>query len=203
MVSCNEPLPELPEKYKLKDSRYTKIEGQVLEYGSNKPLVGAEVFLQEAIYAPFSGGGNYITIDTFYTDNEGKYSIEFLHLPSTDSYNVSYQVEAHSFWYYPETKSMETGYGHRRNIILDPFGWIKVHLKNVNPFDNKDYLFTSIEGGGGHYYGKEIDLIDIRTRNANKKIGLYWTVKKNNILKEYNDSLYLPAHDTVNYEILY
>ena len=149
MVGCNDPIAELPEKYKLKDSRYTRIEGQVLEYGSNKPLAGAEIFLQESIYESWSGGGNYITIDTFYSDNEGKYSIEFQHLPSTDSYNVSYQVEAHSFWYYPETKSMEIGYGHRRNIILDPYSWIKIHIKNMNPYNLSDKMATSGPWGGG------------------------------------------------------
>ena len=148
LVSCKEPMPELPEKYKLKDIRYTKIEGKVLEYGTNKPLSYASVILQEAIYERGSGGGNYISIDTVQADAEGKYFLEFMHLPSTPTYSTAYQIYCEENWYYSDEIDMEKGYGHRLNLVLDPYGWIKVHVKNINPFDNKDYLFTASKGGG-------------------------------------------------------
>ncbi|NOT37880.1 MAG: hypothetical protein HOP11_10925, partial [Saprospiraceae bacterium] len=53
------------------------IEGQVLEYGSNKPLPFAKVVLRESIFPPFSGGGNYIPIDTFEVDVEGNSYTKF------------------------------------------------------------------------------------------------------------------------------
>ena len=147
IVSCNEPMPELPEKYKLKDSRYTKIEGQVLEYGTNKPLSYASVILQEAIYERGSGGGNYISIDTIQADAEGKYYLEFKHESNTSTYNVDYKIYCEEFWYFPDDYDMEVGYGYRRNLVLDPYSWIRVHVKNVNPNNEFDEVFVTSGGG--------------------------------------------------------
>ncbi|NOT38746.1 MAG: hypothetical protein HOP11_15335, partial [Saprospiraceae bacterium] len=135
-------MTELPAKYKLGNSSLTRIEGQVLEYGTNKPLSYAKVILRESIYEPWSGGGNYIPIDTFIADSEGKYLIEFKHFPSTSTHFIDYDIYCEEFWYFSNSYGMQTGYGHRYNLVLDPYGWIDVKIKNKTPFNDEDYLFT-------------------------------------------------------------
>ncbi|MBK7233867.1 MAG: hypothetical protein IPH93_16795 [Saprospiraceae bacterium] len=187
----------------------SKVEGQVIEYGSNKPIPGAKVILQEGYISGslLSGRTVWTAIDTFVADNDGKYQFEFFH--KEDDFDrkelYAYEVYIEKDQYFPslEKRAHKEMWTKNLNFVLDPFAWIKVHIKNVNPFDDRDYLFTSSHGGGGDYRGKNIDNIEFHINRGNRKVELYWNVKKNSIFKEFSDSLYLPAHDTVPYEINY
>ncbi|MEP7194959.1 MAG: hypothetical protein ABI851_00455 [Saprospiraceae bacterium] len=78
-----------------------------------------------------------------------------------------------------------------------------MHIKNVNPFDENDLISTNSDGGGGEYYGSLVDDNEMHIARGNRKSKLSWLIIKNKI-KEYKfDSLYLQAHDTLRYEILY
>ncbi|HRI01477.1 MAG TPA: hypothetical protein PK006_10535, partial [Saprospiraceae bacterium] len=99
---------------------------------------------------------------------------------------------------------IEKGYSQKNNkIILDPYAWIKVFVKNTMPFDEMDYCFTSSDGGGGGHFGKDVDTTEIHLASGNRKTQILWRVHKNNTIKEYTDSLYIKAHDTAQYHINY
>ncbi|MEP7194960.1 MAG: hypothetical protein ABI851_00460 [Saprospiraceae bacterium] len=56
------------------DGTRTKVEGRILEYGTNKILEGAIVILEETVTTGFFSGNVIVTpIDTFITDTSGKY----------------------------------------------------------------------------------------------------------------------------------
>ena len=203
--SCDKPEVENPQPHKTvyENKTRTKVTGRVMEYGTLKPMAQCMVVLEESFYAPRSGGGRYYPIDTTYTDEQGYYVYDFKHVPDSDDYYFDYQVKAVQQNYYNGYRGFQSGYWERdRDIILDPFAWIKVHVKNVNPFDDNDYLFTASKGGG-HYYGLKIDSFESHIGRGNRKVELYWTITKNKIETIHFDSLFLPAHDTVPYEILY
>lgn len=203
--SCDKPEVENPQPHKTvyENKTRTKVTGRVMEYGTLKPMSQCMVVLEESFFAPGSGGGRYYPIDTTYTDEQGYYVYDFKHVPHSDDYFFTYQVKAVQQNYFKGYTEFESGYWERdRDIILDPFAWIKVHVKNVNPFDDNDYLFTASKGGG-HYYGLKIDSFESHIGRGNRKVELYWTITKNKIETIHFDSLFLPAHDTVPYEILY
>ena len=141
----------------------TKIEGVVLEYGTRKPLSNVMVFLDETHYAPFSGGGTYYPIDTTFTDTEGKFVYDFKHIPDEDHLFWDYQVRTQPYLYYPDEYEMESGYQYKnKELIVEPYSFIRAHIKNVNPFDDEDYIFVSFDGGsGGRFRGRNIDEINI------------------------------------------
>ena len=205
IFSCHKPEdnPTPKDKVPYGDGSRTKIEGRVLEYGSLKPIPNALVVLEEEFHMPFTGGGKYYPIDSTYTNADGYYIYDFKHIDKLDDYYFSYQVKALAPKYFDNNSRMENGYAHRSDIILDPYAWIKVHVKNVNPFDEKDYLFTNIWGGGGKYYGLDIDITEVYPVPGARKIKFFSRSTKNKITVEKLDSLYLPPHDTINYEILY
>ncbi|MBK7243019.1 MAG: hypothetical protein IPH98_04060 [Saprospiraceae bacterium] len=128
----------------------TKIEGVVLEYGTRKPLSNVMVFLDESHSAPFSGGGTYYPIDTTFTDTEGKFVYDFIHVPNSDKLKWDYQVRTQPYLYYPDEYEMESGYQYKnKELIVEPYSFIRAHIKNVNPFDGEDYIFVAFGGGAG------------------------------------------------------
>ena len=206
IFSCHKPEdnPIPKDKVPYGDGSRTKIEGRVLEYGTLKPIPNALVVLEEEFHMPFTGGGKYYPIDSTYTDSDGYYIYDFKHIDKLDDYYFSYQVKVLAPKYFDNNSRMENGYAHRSDIILDPYAWIKVHVKNVNPFDENDELRTgSPKGGGGVFIGINMDATEIQNKFGNRKIELLWVVIKNKIQSIHKDSLYLPAHDTIDYEIFY
>ena len=205
IFSCHKPEdnPTPKDKVPYGDGSRTKIEGRVLEYGSLKPIPNALVVLEEEFHMPFTGGGKYYPIDSTYTNADGYYIYDFKHIDKLDDYYFSYQVKVLAPKYFDNNSRMENGYAHRSDIILDPYAWIKVHVKNVNPFDEKDRIFTSSNGGGGEYFGTNIDLIEYHRNRGGRLTTIVWNTKKNNIRTEFSDSIYISPHDTINYEIFY
>lgn len=183
----------------------TKIEGVVLEYGTRKPLANVMVFLDESHSAPFSGGGTYYPIDTTFTDTEGKFVYDFIHIPNSDKLKWDYQVRTQPYLYYPDEYEMESGYQYKnKELIVEPHSFIKAHIKNVNPFDDEDYIFVSFGGGsGGRFRGRNIDEINIYKVSGNKKIKILTRLDRNKIETEKIDSIYIKGHDTLDYDIFY
>lgn len=187
------------------DKTRTKIEGVVLEYGTRKPLSNMMVFLDESHSAPFSGGGTYYPIDTTFTDTEGKFVYDFIHIPNSDKLKWDYQVRTQPYLYYPDEYEMESGYQYKnKELIVEPYSFIRAHIKNVNPFDDEDYIFVAFDGGsGGRFRGREINEFNIYRVSGNKKIEILTRLDRNKIETENIDSIYIKGHDTINYEIFY
>ncbi|MBK9631407.1 MAG: hypothetical protein IPO62_10150 [Saprospiraceae bacterium] len=187
----------------------SKLDGQVIEYGSNKPILGAKVILQEGYISGsvLSGNSVWTAKDTFITDSDGKYQFEFFHkVDDSDRKELyAYEVYIEKDQYFPslEKRAHKGMWTKNLNFVLDPYAWIKVHIKNVNPFDDRDLISIRSNGGGGDYYGKSVSIEEIHINRGNRKVKLSWLTIKDNI-KEYKyDSLYLSAHDTLPYEINY
>ncbi len=186
------------------DKTKTKIEGVVIEYGTRKPLANVMVFLDESHSAPFSGGGTYYPIDTTFTDAEGKFVYDFKHIPNSDKLKWDYQVRTQPYLYYPDYKSLESGYQYKNNeLIVEPYSFIRAHIKNVNSFDDEDYIFVFAGGDGDGFKGKNLDLFEIFKTGGNQKIRIFYRVHKNQMISEKSDSIYIKGHDTINVEILY
>ncbi len=88
------------------------------------------------------------------------------------------------------------------NIQLQPYGWLKLHVKNVNVQSPNDRISLSLGGTVQSYYGiVDKTVFSKEPGNGTKK--LVWAVEKNGIVKSYTDSIYIIGFDTVAYEILY
>jgi len=187
------------------DKTRTKIEGVVLEYGTRKPIANVMVFLDETHYAPFSGGGTFYPIDTTFTDTEGKFVYDFIHIPNSDKLKWDYQVRTQPYLYYPDEYEMESGYQYKnKELIVEPYSFIRAHIRNVNPFDDEDYIFVAFDGGsGGRFRGWDIEEINFYKVSGNKKIKILTRLDRNKIEIEKIDSIYIKGHDTINYEIFY
>lgn len=93
------------------------------------------------------------------------------------------------------------------SVKLQPYAYLKIHLKNSTPSDMHDYISLHIQQIGGTYptfYGTKVDTTVAYFRlNGNAKNTISWGVGKNG--KEYVDdtSVYLKELDTTQININY
>jgi hypothetical protein len=58
-------------------------------------------------------------------------------------------------------------------------------------------------GAGGSYDGPSIDEKTIARTGGNAKVTLYYSYRKNDFRTSFYDTLYIPAYDTLDYQIFY
>jgi hypothetical protein len=187
------------------NNSFIKVSGKVLEFGSNKPIANAKVGIYEE-GGVFLGPTWTKFVDSTHTDTNGFYNMEKQNIDNGSSFYIS--AAANKYYTFDPTKYLVTGKGIVNNdIVLDPFAWIKVHVKNVTPFDENDRIILGNVVGeattSGDYVGRGIDLTYINKVKGNTGLRASWTVRKNNIGKQYVDTIKIAAHDTLKYEILY
>ena len=166
----------------------------VYEKGTNKPMVGIPVNFGYATSGVFSG---WVVEQSKPTDANGK--VSFKAQKEDKSYSVGFPNGTD---YFGDGADLKQGENNRIFLEASIFAYVRVHAKNVTPYDNNDWI--NIGGGGAGLYGMNIDTIVIQGPFRGNVTGvLGWTVNKNNTLSHYNTQLYFVGRDTINYTIEY
>jgi len=113
----------------------------VYEKGTSNPAVGIPVnFGYSSTGGVFSGN---VVEQTKTTDANGK--VSFKSENPDESYGVGF---THGIDYFGESTSLKKGENGTVFLYAYPHAYVRVHAKNVNPFDNND----RINIGGGLLY---------------------------------------------------
>jgi len=182
----------------------SNIQGQVLEYGSMTPISGATVYLSRCVVTEPLGPLNCGLTDSLTTPSDGYFSFDI-----EGDFDGNYIADATAPQYYSsnlEVVLLSPGQEVDKNIVLDPFAWLEIHVKNIDPVDGNDKIRFTLPCNSNPYWeelfgaGDEYFLCQVR---GNYDSSLIWKVTKNEITIEYRDTLSISAHDTISYEILY
>jgi hypothetical protein len=184
---------------------YTIIKGKVLEFGTHKPIPNAQVlimgFSQKEIWGPTTSR----PMDTVFSKADGSYEAKFKHEEADD---FQCHVKVHNYYDGRDSGNPFIWRGRENNIdcILDPFAWIQIHVKNVNPVNGINYIsFIGGKGWGNDgisFDGRDIDTIVTHRVAGNQIIGIYGRIEKtgqNKVL--INDSIYCKGQDTTFFKL--
>ena len=178
------------------EPEYTStVTGYVLERGTNKPLEGLDldIYCIQGSYTNAHGGYSVST------DSTGRYVVVFsgpsqgllkINFPGTTSHG-----SASTDYFHPLSQK-------RADMISAPYGWIRYHLKNVNLWDGNDRITIRIGGTYNSYYGL-VDQVVLSKEHGNTMKKIIWGVERNGITSIFQDSIFLPGFDTVNFQIFY
>ena len=176
----------------------TTVDFRIVEYGTNQPIENARIILKQC-ESEFLGGTFCIELDTVFTDAQGRFNMDIPNTPHSYVLGIS----AENYFDYDDGYSIQDYQHNTGDLALYPHAWLKVHIKNVNPFDWFDEIELGWISGGFYLYGEGVDTTVIHRLGGNRNFDASWFVTKNSIWKLYTDTLYLPGHDTTFYEILY
>jgi Carboxypeptidase regulatory-like domain len=193
----------------------TGITGQVTERGTGKPIANAKVIFSQCVSGDdFAGTPICIDIATTLTDAQGKYTF----LQEDDKESDRYKIRVEKKHHFNEMPAYHLVNAKDKtdnvNFTMMATAWVKFHIKNQNPTDDLDKIFApgSVSVSGPYIFlGKTIDttytLGNTSVGNfyfkGNNKNNIDWFVRKNGIIKQYQDSIFLQSLDTTFYEIKY
>ncbi len=177
----------------------TTADFRIVEYGTNQPIENARIILKRCT-SEFLGGTYCDNVDTLYTNAQGRFALSIPQTPDTYQFSID---AANYFDYEGNDYLLQVNQHNTGDLALYPHAWLKVHIKNVNPFDVFDRIKFGWESGEIYYYGQELDTLFTYKLVGNQDFRATWWVFKNNQSSFFVDTLYLPGHDTTFYEILY
>ena len=129
-----------------KKDTVTSVDVVVTETGTNTPAIGIPVNFG---YSSTGGVFSSVVVEqTKTTDANGK--VSFKAQNKDKSYSVGFPNGAD---YFGDGTSLQKGTHNRVFLHASPFAYVRVHAKNVTPYDNNDWINISNGqlGGGGLY----------------------------------------------------
>jgi hypothetical protein len=185
----------------------TTAQGRITTLGTDSALAGIAVTLIEDNYGSGvvgSGNGRYNgPLKTVHTDQDGYYRIDHNCYPGTAYWIEAETAQGH---FGPiQKQAVYPGQNNTINIAQIPYAYVRLHIKNVNPYDVYDkFNYLLDPGGGGGFDGPAIDLITTRRTAGNGNVVLYYSAIKNGqIVLDRKDTLNISAYDTLDYQIFY
>jgi len=168
---------------------------RVIDSITKTPIANAKVELTIDESTDIFGGNSRRLVETVYTDNEGRY--EFTEPINTrDGY---YELFVFVDRYFDITSGQ--GYDQNKLVELSPEGYLKVRIQRI---DTIGIITCTFNGYQHHEFsGSKIDttIIDIQPADL---LGSYrfWFSPLNEFY-DRQDSLFIPRHDTIHYEIIF
>ena len=184
-----------------KDRNSNEVYGTVTEFGTDKPLVGLEVKLFDTSLGSLDTDNPTGISDI--TDENGAYSMRF----STKGLK-SVGVEAEGYFSKP-TSVLNAAGDNEKNFVLDPHAYLHLRVKNVAPAEELDAIFLSAlidqtVGSSETYIGAGVNLNYVIRKPGNRDHRIAWnTYNSGMLLSQFRDTVFIPAHDTLYYEINY
>jgi hypothetical protein len=151
-------------------------------------------------YNPNSFNATRTTISKTKSDAKGSYQFNYAHNAKFD-YEVIAYTASKDYYDNTQTEPVPDGKNPTVNIAFTPFGWLKVHFKNVNPFDERDEVGSAFGG----FIGSRVDTTTLLKIEGNKKFVRpvrIWTTR--NGIQTFKDiGVITPPHDTTKLDIFY
>lgn len=180
-----------------------RVFGQILEYGTEIPIVGATVELLSSGTSSTTNTG--IIENTTQTDENGRFEMLF---KVADISSIKVKADK----YYDSVESfLNPGQDNEEILVLEPHVWLSLRIRNELPTEEFDRIRFSYEHGQADlsgwldFSGPNINetFLSLVT-GGNKHGSIIWKTYNSGILQEeYSDTLFISAHDTLHYEIIY
>jgi hypothetical protein len=187
----------------------THVRGVIKTYGTEKGLPGLRLRVyREAIGGGgvfFGGGssGSSAEIMELVTDAQGRYSGSFEATRNDGNYYIAPETAPDHFGPIRATQ-IWPGEDNVVNIFQAPYAYLKLHVKNVNPYNTDDWIGCTFSSGGSFSFpGHGINSTSIRTIAGNMDIYLYISYRKNNQYTDFIDTVFAAAGDTTFHQIFY
>jgi hypothetical protein len=182
-------------------TEHTIVQGYVKTYGSETTHEGIEIELNEE-------GVGVTLLDKTTTNSDGWYQLEgefdvnkthYLYLNNTPPKHYAINDEGYNYL------QVKAGGVQNFNVNIWPVSWVKIHFKNIDPCDHNDIIgFYGNFGGSEQINGGGVDEYYHWRTAGNQEVVFIYTTNKCGVGTTYKDTVgYVPAFDTVDFEVFY
>jgi hypothetical protein len=193
LTACNKPKPVDPA---------TKIEGRLMDIGTEIPILNTRVRLIEITSKLPSSASRFILQSTT-SDEKGLFTFNFQWTDPLKTYEVdAVPNDLEKYYEVPVVKErIQRGEVNKINCLMSAYGWIKYRVRNTSPYDNRD----TIRFLGGMFTGINVDKTVIlrQLKRWDQPDSTFWWITRNNIATLYQKPITIVPHDTISFDINY
>jgi hypothetical protein len=183
------------------EKEHTIVQGYVKTYGSETVHEGIEVeLIQEGV--------GFVLLDRTVSNADGWYQLEgdftlgeiqYLYLSQTPDLHRPFRDDG-----YKHLK-VKSGGVQKVDIEIQPYSWVNIHFKNVEPCNQYDVIsFTGGLGSVERIYGDDTDEFFLWRTTGNKEVVFNYNTLKCYCTHSFESSFgYVAAFDTVDFEVFY
>ena len=170
--------------------------GYAFDKFTQEPILGAEVHLFQSEFTSFFSPDRITFLETTLSDKDVFFEFQFEEL----DFPFSHFVYVEEYGFFPEQKEAEKN----MEILLEPQANIQLHIKNVNPFNEDDYLAINSPCGAYFFHGKEIDTTIQCAIFYNRNSAMSFAITKNNQVEEIIDRIFIEyGENNFEYQLFY
>jgi hypothetical protein len=185
------------EKEKINNNQRTIVTGKLTDAYTNKPIENGKI----TFYYSAEGSPAYV-FDSIRTDNEGLFKLDYI-----DEEGMEYWFNiTHPAYLMDATYRASNGAYNIFEFQFWPNGYLKFHIKNIDPIDSEDKIWVGFGYGQDYFftgYGTSIDTTIIIPVISNVKYILNCFSEKNNHLYDHGNQIYCLPCDTLVCNIYY
>jgi hypothetical protein len=197
-----------------KDEKKVTFSGTIVDFYTDTPISGAQITLASKKIESGVYNSNFQDITTIISDGNGQFSID-----SKYEAVVAYRIYVKKDKYFDNSteinsNSVSEGTNYNANYSIAPEAYIKLHIKNITPYDSLDVISYSYKNlqpgcidccnntvfqGVGKFFETTIKCKTF----GNKNNKVEWNVTKNGFTILHSQDVFCTPLDTTNFEILY
>lgn len=197
-----------------KDKNKIEINGRVYDPNSGTYLANATVTISSSRISSGFYNSNYSDITSAVTDANGNFTLEFEREKSS-----GYRFFIRKDKYFDVITDVPDadivpGTIYTPTFELLPEGFIRLHVKNNQPWNSADFVAFSYNSGNiscyqccnsviNKGYGMTFDTTTFCKTSGNHNVIINWHYTKMGTDVAFSDTIFCPQFDTAYYEILY
>lgn len=197
-----------------KDSDRIIIEGNIVDPVQNIPVEDAEVVLYGKVLHGSTFNPVPSAITSVKSDQSGYFKINIEQIKASDFEIVIRKKQYFEYKDKPSEQQLSAGKPYERTFSILPEGWIDLHVENIMPVNNDDFISFRImsdnpacndccnnnyvQGTGMNYDHKVL----CRTV-AKTEITIIWNVHKGGGSTADSSKHFIPLFDTLSYHLAY
>jgi hypothetical protein len=191
----------------------THIYGQVRTYGTEEVMDHPPVKVQ-LLHRRFYGyfmcwfcGHYYHVQDEVWTDSLGRYELQSLLYEDEDYFLAVDESTVHRAYRYYKPGQVDTESNrivrfegsYEKNYYLTAYGWVRFHILSTDPQSGDLYTFRA----GSHYetFSNSVDVYRTLRLRGNQENSLARTLVRDSIYTTVEEHFFVPAFDTIDYEV--
>lgn len=171
--------------------------GQIINQSTNQPLENISV----TVHRIFDTGSSSL-IDTFFTDNEGKFYCNKSYFNENSSFKIWINLSPSNYTYSTKDYPISLNSNNLGKFYIYQFAQLKVEIEQINSHICRLYQIDLPSYGTTFWAGTDTFYLDNRVKgNSNNSIKIKCLLDSNYHIK--TDSIYCSIDSVTNYKMLY
>ncbi len=198
-----------------KKAKGTTIHGQVRTYGTEDAIIQkppVRVMITERFFPSraLGSGYSYRTLASAWTDSNGNFTLyhklyednDYFLAIDGETIRSRYITPSYSSFDREDRRITQVGGTFTQNYYLTAYGWVRFHFVSSDPQPGDEYWYN-LGGGAYEEFNNSVDVYRTWDFGGNINHPIYYGLVRNDEYTSIEKTIFVPAFDTTDMEIVF